>query len=512
VPKRPRPTERPEIQLDRALPEPLYKQLYGWLRTAILAGQVPRGARLPSTRTLATELGVSRTTTALAYEQLLLEGYLESQVGQGTIVSRQLPEGFVDESHSRSGGAHPDRQHTPQLRPITRAAVFDSVPHLERVEGSGSRAFISGQPPLDLFPYALWARLLARRARQSLQAHAGYQHPAGYAPLREAIATHIGITRGVRCTPEQVIITSGTQGALDLVARTLLTPGDTAWIEDPGYFGARGALLASGSQLVPVPVDAEGLVVRAGRGRAPNARLAFVTPSHQFPTGVTMSLSRRLALLDWAQEADAWVVEDDYDSEYRYGGRPLEALQGLDQAGRVLYLGTFSKVLFPSLRLGYLVAPTALIAPLLQARRFLDMHPPILEQLALADFLLEGHYARHLRRTRQQIQRRRDCLYQELQRHLGELLEISLPEAGLELVGWLPRGTDDQWAVDLAEAAEITVVAISRLCLEPLARGGLLMGFAGIDEETIRRGVRTLADALTPLRATGAGTPATTRP
>ncbi|MBL8127097.1 MAG: PLP-dependent aminotransferase family protein [Chloroflexia bacterium] len=497
--KRPQSTERPDIQLDPALPEPLYKQLYDRLRAAILAGQVPRGARLPSTRTLATELGVSRTTTALAYEQLLLEGYLESRVGRGTIVSRQLPVVTTGDLRSRSEPTPGDAQSTPLPRPTAPVAVLDTVPQLERVEGSGSKAFIAGQPALDLFPYALWARLLARRARQSLRAHAGYQPPAGYAPLREAIASHIGITRGVRCTPEQVIITSGTQGALDLVARTLLAPGDAAWIEDPGYFGARGALLAAEARVVPVPVDGEGLVVAAGRVRAPAARLAFVTPSHQFPTGVTMSLSRRLALLEWANEADAWVVEDDYDSEYRYGGRPLEALQGLDRAGRVLYAGTFSKVLFPALRLGYLVAPLQLIPALLQTRRFLDLHPPILEQMALADFLREGHYASHLRRTRRQIQCRRDCLHGELQRRLGGILDVSLPEAGLELVGWLPPGKDDQQAVALADAAGITVVAISRQSLEPPPRGGLLLGFAGIDEDAIRRGVKTLAEALAPL-------------
>lgn len=497
--KRVQSTERPDIQLDPALPEPLYKQLYGRLRAAILAGQVPRGARLPSTRTLATELGVSRTTTALAYEQLLLEGYLESRVGRGTIVSRHLPVGLTGDLRSRSDYVPGDDEQTPLPRPVTRGAALDTVPQLERIEGSGSRAFISGQPALDLFPYALWARLIARRARHSLREHAGYQPPAGYAPLREAIAAHIGITRGVRCTPEQIIITSGAQGALDLASRTLLAPGDVAWIEDPGYFGARGALLAAEAQVAPVPVDAEGLVVAAGRARAPVARLAFVTPSHQFPTGVTMSLSRRLALLDWANEAGAWVVEDDYDSEYRYGGRPLEALQGLDRAGRVLYVGAFSKVLFPALRLGYLVAPTPLIAALLQARRFLDVHPPILEQMALADFLREGHYASHLRRTRKQIQHRRDCLHQELQRRLGGLLDVSLPEAGLELVGWLPRDKDDQQAVTLAEAAGVTVVAISRLCVEPPSRGGLLLGFAGIDEDAIQRGVKTLAEALAPL-------------
>ena len=497
--KRARPTEHPEIHLDATSPEPLYKQLYGRLRDAILAGRLPRGAHLPSTRALASELGISRTTTALAYDQLLMEGYLETRVGRGTIVSQELPDRLVARSRPRGVTAPGETPRPDPAQPVMPDPGLNAIPHLERIEGSGSRAFIAGQPPLDLFPYALWARLIARRARQSLPAHAGYQPPAGYAPLREAIATHIGITRGVRCTADQIIITSGTQGALDLATRTLLAPGDAAWLEEPGYFGARGAILAAGGRLVPVPVDEAGIDVEAGRQRAPHARLVYVTPSHQFPTGVTMSLGRRLALLDWARGASAWVVEDDYDSEYRYGGRPLEALHGLDQAGRVLYIGSFSKVLFPSLRLGYIVAPPTVVETLLRARRFMDMHPPILEQMALADFLHEGHYVRHLRRMRQQIQRRRDCLHRELCRHLDGVLEVSVPEAGLELVGWLRDGKDDQRASALADSAGITAIAISRLYLEPPARKGLLMGFAGIDEAEIQRGVRVLTDALAAL-------------
>jgi GntR family transcriptional regulator/MocR family aminotransferase len=317
--------------------------------------------------------------------------------------------------------------------------------------------------------------------------------------LREAIAAHIGIARGVRCTPDQIIITAGTQGALDLAVRTLLDPADIAWIENPGYFGARGALRSAGVQLIPVPVDAKGLDVEAGRRRAPEARLAFVTPSHQFPTGVTMSLSRRLALLDWAKRSRAWILEDDYDSEYRYGGRPLDALHALDQDGRVIYIGTFSKLLFPALRLGYLVAPRDLVTPLLATRRFIDVHMPILEQMALADFLSEGHFARHLRRMIPQYRRRRDCLYHELSAKLGGLLDSSLPEAGMELTGWLPPGTDDRRAADLAEEVGITVAPVSRFSLTPLPRGGLIFGFAGMNEEGIRRGVQDLAAALSRL-------------
>lgn len=245
--RRPQPAAQPDIQLDPSLPEPLYKQLYGRLRAVILAGQVPRGARLPSTRTLAAELGVSRTTTSLAYDQLLLEGYLESRVGHGTIVSRRLPVTLAGDLSPRGEAGPGGDQATPLPRPVLPRTALGAVPQLARIEGIGSRAFVAGQPALDLFPYPLWARLVARRARQSLREHAGYQPPAGYAPLREAIASHIGITRGARCTPEQVIITSGAQGALDLIARTLLAPGDAAWIEDPGYFGARGVARRRGA-------------------------------------------------------------------------------------------------------------------------------------------------------------------------------------------------------------------------------------------------------------------------
>jgi GntR family transcriptional regulator / MocR family aminotransferase len=496
MPKRAVPVTRPDIHLDATLSRPLYKQLYGRLRRAMLTGQLRRGERLPSTRTLASELGISRFTVVAAYDLLLLEGYLESRVGRGTVVSGQLPARPVN---GREGGSPEVQIAVGEPSPVRLSALAErmrEVPHLERVEGSQGEPFIGGQPALDLLPYDLWTRLVARRARRSLRAHAYYQSPAGYAPLREAIAAHIGIARGVRCSPDQIIITAGTQGALDLAVRTLLDPADSAWIENPGYFGARGALRSAGVRLVPVPVDAKGLDVAAGRQRAPEARLAFVTPSHQFPTGVTMSLGRRLALLEWARQAGAWILEDDYDSEYRFGGRPLEALQALDQHGRVLYVGTFSKLLFPALRLGYLVAPPSLVDPLLATQRFTVVHLPILEQMALADFLSEGHYARHLRRMLQQYRRRRACLYHELVTHLGGMLEVSLPEAGMQLVGWLPPGTDDYRASQLAAEVGIKTAPISRQSLEPLPRGGLLLGFAGTNEEDIRQGVQDLAAAL----------------
>jgi GntR family transcriptional regulator/MocR family aminotransferase len=493
--RRTKSIKRPEIILDVMLPVPLYKQLYERLRGAILAGQVERGTRLPSTRRLARELGISRSTTVLAYTQLLLEGYLESRVGQGTVVARALPGTLFNTQIDQTPAKPPDTLKTsPPLS--SRVRSLQDMPYPERIEEPEGLAFRGGEPAVDLFPYEVWARLIARRARQSLRAFAHYQPPAGYYPLREAIAVQIGITRGVRCTPEQIILTAGSQGAFDLAARTLLGPGEAVWMENPGYFGVRGAFLAEGARLVPVPVDEQGLVVEIGRKRCPEARLVSTTPSHQFPTGVTMSLGRRLALLDWAREAGAWILEDDYDSEYRSSGRPLEALQGLDHAGRVLYIGTFSKVLFPALRLGYLVVPTELVEPLLTMRRFLDVHLPMLEQMALCDFLNEGYYGRHVRQMLHYYGRRRDLLYRELHTHLGGLLEVHAPQAGLNLVGWLPPGKDDQHASKLAAQVGIEVMAISTFSLEPLPRGGLLFGYARTDEETIPHTVKTLAATL----------------
>jgi GntR family transcriptional regulator/MocR family aminotransferase len=352
---------------------------------------------------------------------------------------------------------------------------------------------------VDQFPYEVWGRLIARRARQSLRESAYYQSPAGYFPLREAIATRISMTRGVRCLPEQIILTAGSQGALDLAIRTLLDPGDAAWLENPGYFGARGALLSAGAQLVPVPIDEQGLNVEIGRQRSPEARLVWTTPSHQFPTGVTMSLSRRLELLEWARDAEAWILEDDYDSEYRWSGRPLECLQGLDQVGRVLYIGTFSKVLFPALRLGYLIAPTDLVAPLLATRYFIDIHVPILEQMALCDFLQEGYYARYLRQMREHYGERRDRLYHALREHLGGLLDVHAPEAGMRLVGWLPPEKDDRRAKDLAAGVGVEVGALSVYSLEPLPRGGLIFSYTNTSEREILPGVKRLAAALSLL-------------
>ena len=498
--KRATPLNKPEIMLDQHAAAPLYRQLYQRLRGSILTGQLEAGTRLPSTRVMASSLGVSRTTTALAYEMLLLEGYIESRVGDGTRVARLQPEQLLQGGRNTQDLDTTDPSGTPPAALARRGQLLIDTPYTEEFYGDqgrrGTGLFLVGQPDVTYFPYELWARLVAKHARQSLQAVSLYQDVRGYAPLRQAIATHIALTRGVHCSPEQIIITTGAQGALDLVARVLLDPGDPAWVEDPGYSGARGALLAAGAKLMPVPIDEEGLDVDTGRQLSAEARLAIVTPSHQFPTGVTMTLSRRLALLEWSREAHAWIVEDDYDSEYRFSGRPLEALHGLDHAGRVLYIGTFSKVLFPSLRLGYLVAPPELLPGLIATYRLIAVHLPLLEQMALADFMALGYFARHVRRMSRLYRERRNALVEALARELGQRLEVTVPEAGMHLVVWLPKGMSAQAAAHRAAASGLHILPISQFSLRSLQRDGLVLGFASATPQELRAGIQTLALAL----------------
>ena len=499
MPKRVTVHYEPMIVLDTTSSVPLYRQLYDRLRLGILTGQLAAGTRLPATRTLADQLGVSRNTVYIAYQQLLAEGYIDSKVGHGTSVARVTPETQLT-IPSPSQAIRPVQEHTSGSRVSQRGMNMARMPAMPRPEVPSAPgkapAFRAGVPALDLFPFWIWAQLVTRRVRHSLQSASDNQDPAGYRPLREAIAAHIGVTRGVRCTADQVIIVSGAQAALDLAARLLLDPGDIAWIEDPGYPGARGALVGAGAQLVAIPVKEDGLDVRAGRARCPQARLAYVTPSHQFPLGVTMSLAQRLALLEWASQVNAWILEDDYDSEYRFSGRPLDALQGLDRTNRVIYLGTFSKILFPALRLGYLVVPPDLTAMFVAVRQFVDRHVPILEQMALADFITEGHFTRHIRRMHTRYAERRAALIAAVASELGELLEVHAPEAGMHLVGWLPPHMDDITVAQQAATYGVEVIPVSVFSCEPIRRGGLVLGYAAVNEQEIRDGVHSLAMVL----------------
>jgi GntR family transcriptional regulator/MocR family aminotransferase len=463
------------------------------MRSAILAGELKGGMKLPSTRALADELNVSRNTVLNAYRQLLAEGYLESREGSGTFVARLLPEWLlVAPRHTTPKTAQPQRAESP--RPLfaerAKAQIAISQPP---PAGKLPRPFLAEAPALDAFPYQLWSRLVVRQARRMPVHSLMYQDSAGYRPLREAIAAHVAISRQVRCTPEQVMIVPGSQGALDLAARMLLNTGDPVWMEDPGYPGAQGAFLGAGAHIVPIPIDNEGLVVDMGITRARQARLVYLTPSHQFPLGVTLSLSRRLALLDWAKRVNAYILEDDYDSEFRFAMRPLAALQGLDEADRVIYIGTFSKVLFPAIRIGYLILPPPLVESFLKVRRLVDIHCPMLEQAVLADFMLEGHFRRHVRRMRTLYAERRSALV-EAARELP--LEIHSPEAGIHCVGWLPDEVDDLAVTGKAADYDLDLASVSSFSLEPLGRKGLLLGYGGYNVREIKDGVRRLGSLL----------------
>jgi GntR family transcriptional regulator/MocR family aminotransferase len=485
------------VPLDPAAETPLFRQLYEGLRRGILTGTLTAGLRLPATRGLAAELSVSRNTVLNAYEQLLAEGYLEGRPGSGTYVAHALPDPPVQEPASAAWGPR-----VPVPRPAfsRRGQSLARAAALAAPDSGMPRAFRTGVPALDAFPYETWMRLVARRHRRPPRDLLCYDDPAGYAPLRRAVADHLGPARAVHCEPEQVLIVAGSQQGIDLVARILLDAGDAAWVEDPGYPSARAALLGAEALPVPVPVDEDGLVVDAGVARCPGARLVYLTPSHQYPVGVTMSLSRRLALLDWARQANAWVVEDDYDSEFRYTGRPLAALQGLDRDGRVIYLGTFSKSLFPALRLGYLVVPADLVDAFVSARAVIDRQSPTLAQAVVADFLNEGHFVRHIRRMRTVYQERQEALLRAAQRELGGLVEVGPCETGLHLMGWLTDRRDDRQASNAAATAGVEAVPLSRYCIERPQRGGLHLGYGGTDVRQIRDAVRRLASALREVR------------
>ncbi len=475
--------------IDRGSGEPLHRQVYFAIRQAILDGRMPPGTRLPASRTLAQDLGVSRNTVTTAFEQLHAEGYVDTRVGSGSFVSRQLPQ--------QVPGARPG------VRPSRRAAETPRGPsargaQLARLFGGRSqpRPFSPGLPELAEFPFEDWARLLARGWRRPSRAFLVGIDPAGYGPLCRAIADYLASARAVACRAEQVIIVSGTQQALDLTARVLLDPGDAVWIEEPGYPPTATVLLAAGARPVPVPVDREGLSVVAGRKPEPAARLACVSPSHQFPLGVTMSLKRRLELLDWAREADGFVFEDDYDSEYRYRGRPLAALQGLDRDGRVIYVGTMSKVMFPGLRIGYMIVPEHLIDAFLAVRALIDAHPSSIAQAALADFISEGHLAAHIRRMRSLYAARQQAMIEALRRRLDGVLRVAPAEAGMHLVAYLPPGTDDREVATAAAAAGIEAPPLSGFYQAPPERPGLLLGYAGVPEKEIPKAVDLLARSL----------------
>lgn len=473
-----------ELEINRDDVDPVYRQVYRQLREAILSGALSPASRLPSSRSMARDAGVARITVVRALEQLAVEGFVESRVGAGTYVASNLPAGEM-QSH------------------IFRPALTDWGRRVRTLHHANGPLVDSSRPEIDFgfgrsfaerFPYDIWRRLLGRYLSTDDAMLSRYGSAAGFYPLRRALAEYLTQSRGVRCTPEEVVIVSGAQQAIDILARLLLEPNDEVLVETPGYRDAYALFQLHQARLVGLPVDNEGLPVDHIPADA-RPRLAFVTPSHQFPKGGTMPLAPRLALLAWAREREAVIIEDDYDGDLRYESSSLAALQGLDEEGRVVYLGTFSKVLFPALRLGYLVLPRALTAPFVQAKELVDRGAPTLTQAAVADFLTEGHFERHLRHLRRLYGDKRTTLVSALDEHLGRRVRYSPVAAGLHVMLYATDAVDEGQLVRDAAARGVRVYGGAPYHLERPAPPSILLGFSGLDEDEIVEGVRRLAEA-----------------
>ena len=466
----------------------LWQWLYAEIRGAILDGRLRRGTRVPATRALAQRYGVSRGTVVSAFEQLNAEGYLDGRVGDGTYVSVRLPEDFTTPASSR--GARNETRRPRQLSKL--AGRLQPVP---TYEATAPRPF-RPDPPIDAFPTDLWTQIAGRRLRRATRTLLADADPRGYRPLREALADYLGSARGVRCSADQVIVVAGIQHGLDLAIRVLLDPGAAVCLEDPCHPIVSAMFRALPARVVPVPVDDRGLDVEAGIRGCRRPRLIYVTPAHQFPLGPMMTVGRRFALLEWAAKSDAWIFEDDYDSEYRYEGRPTPALQGIDRSGSVIFSGSFSKVLLPTLRLGYLVVPLELVDTFAAARFMTDRHSSVLDQAVMCEFLTGGHFARHIRRMREVHASRLNALTEAIQKKLADHAELPKTASGISAVVWLQQRLKARSVVAAAAANGVDVVAVSDFILSTRRPEGLVLGFAPYDSRLIEDGITRLARAI----------------
>lgn len=477
--------------------ESIYRQIYSRIRADILHGNLPRGSRLPSTRHLAAQLNVSRTVVLMAFEQLVAEGYIQGIRGSGTVVCEGIPRRISDLSETPRSGPNPSLP--PVLsqfakRLLDGLASQPTGPLL--VRETHLYDFHYGNREAVDFPHRLWRRLASARMAHAVPTGSPTQ---GYPPLREALASYLARTRAVRCEPEQIVIVNGSQQALDLFSRLLVDPGNEVVLEEPHYHGARQAFVAAGARLVPCPVDEDGLCVDAlPQGLVRPVRLVYVTPSHQFPTGAILPLPRRLALIEWAEQRNSYIIEDDYDGELRYDCRPIEAVQAHDRAGRVIYVGTFSKTLSPELRLGYVVVPRPLLQGFLAAKWVSDLLASPLLQEIMADFLREGYYERHLRRLRKRNASRRQALLQATQLYLRGIATVSGAKAGMHAVLWLPTVPVNKLSllVERARKLGVLVYSMSNFYLGPVGRSGILLSYSSLHEEEIHRGIKLLGQAI----------------
>jgi GntR family transcriptional regulator/MocR family aminotransferase len=481
----------PIIPVDRASSKPLHRQIYEAFRVAMVNNNLRPGQRVPSSRTTAAELGLSRTPVLNAYEQLVADGYFESRAGLGTFVSTPLNRQL--ELQTLAGKSDSRLRHVASR--LANPVRFKIEPGLD-----GSGAFSVGHVAFDQFPFHIWSRLVARHYRKLSPSSLRYQDPMGVMSFRQTLAEYLRTARAVNCGPEQIMVVSGSQQGLELTARVLLNSGDSVWLEEPGHYLTRQTLELAHCYPVPVPVDKEGLDVQAGVKICNRARAAYVTPSHQFPLGVTMTASRRLQLIDWAQRAGAWIIEDDYDSAYRYQELPIACLQGLDSSSRVIYVGTFSNTLYPSLRLGYMIIPPDLVDRFVTVRQAMDIFPPDLFQSVVSDFIQDGHYSRHLRRTCRVYAQRREALVEALSLEFGSAVEVNGGQCGLHLVVTLPRGISDKEVARVAAEKFLWVRPLFQYYQGKPDRQGLLLGFGGTPAKEIPEAVnclRLVIDSIT---------------
>ena len=476
-------------------PEPLHQQLYRQIRDELISGSFNDGSsRLPSSRSLAADLGISRLTVNLAFSKLHSEGYLRSKVGSGTFVADSLPETFLSS----------DRPRTRLLveRPPRLADRIKNLPDKRAgkqfdfgIAGAPGVSFVPALAALDEFPIEIWERLraevLAKKGAHLLQ----YASSRGDPDLRKAIAAYLCDYRGARCHPDQIVITAGTQQAMMISAMALVNPGEVAWIEDPGFYQARRAFGFAGATVIPRPLDREGIVI-AQRSKQPPPKIIYVTPSHQFPLGITMSLARRTALIDFARERDVYIFEDDHNSEFRFTGPPLPCLQGLDNSGRVIYAGTMSKILYPSLRLGYILAPEQLVEPMIKIRAVMDQHSPAIDQATLARFLTEGYFLSHIKRMRKLYSDRREFFIEQFNKLLSEHFVLQIPEAGLHFVAWLRRKKDLPLITRVCAEIGIRPTPLSSCFMKAELNPALTFGFAAWSRAQIREGLGKFASAL----------------
>ncbi|WP_346318446.1 PLP-dependent aminotransferase family protein [Chitinophaga sp. YIM B06452] len=482
----------PGLELNRASKIPAYKQVYGLLRTAILERRLQPGQRLPSSRLLAESMGLSRNIILLAYEQLSLEGFITGATGNGSFVAGTLP----DTRPRLPKEQVQAEENVPQNDVRFQYPVSDRFMQRES-EPATIKPFQNPEPAMDHFPYRVWAKC-AYRIFRNLEFEPLYYHDAkGYLPLRTAIADYLRVNRAIRCSADQIVITTGTQQALNLAAAMLLKQGDRFWIEDPGYVNARAVFEHAGGKACPVPLNPDGLDVDHAIRKHPNASLCYITPSHQFPVGGTLSITKRLKLLEWAARKKMWIIEDDYDSEFQYGSNPVPALQGLDPHKRVIYLGTFSKVLFPGLRIGYIILPDREMADAFgYAKAFADRQNGITDQLILHEFIRGDHFTIHIRRMRQLYKKRQEILLELIQR-LGEgLLRVEKQSGGMHLLAWLPQEMNDQEVADMLRLHGIYAVPLSGYVLRHKQPPALILGYTAFNEKLLAQGVRAMLQLI----------------